>query len=381
MHEPVSNLSAVLGRYPLGRAPSTEMVPQLADELAVAQRFGRPLAVMIVRRYTDLLYAATEDAIGGAPGAEWPARYNLLAPAGRIVSDDDPAEPAVPVVDRYRHGLPFNHATLDDEIHPDIHVPAAARAFAQMRSADEAGGPAELREALDRAWFLLAFSLNTSMGEGQMFDSDLRVLEALIDGCARLYELSEETEPPAFVRDAAERDLTLRRFVWEWVTSRRYATTDGETVDEGRPTVWDAELRFPVGAVLRERFGGSTVDPADPAEAIAMGREKAEKGDFAGARRAIASALPDPEFAQQAEELLRSVVAEHACRELIAILVQYGAKTGSADHRRVVEIGTELHDLGGLGLMREVHAEFTAKRRPLSRTLDMAWDGIGSWQG
>lgn len=379
-HEPANELAALLGRYRLGRAPFDELVPPLTDDLVEAQHAGTPLAVTIVRDYTDLLYAAAEDAIG-TRDAERPARHSLLAPAGRIVSDDDAAQPAVPLVDKYLHRPLFNQFTLAEGIHPHIHLAAAARALGNLRSASEAGGPAELSETLDRAWFLLAFSLNISLGYGQMLDPDRSLIVDLIGCCARLHELSGALEPPAFVRDAADRDLTVRQFVWEWVTSSRYATTDGEIVDEGRPTCWDSGLRLPVGALLRERFGGSPAVPADPAAAIAVGREKAESGDFTGAKVAVESALSHPEYSRQAKDLLRDLVAEQACRELIAILVQDPAERGSAARQRVVEIGEELHESGGTEFMREVHAEFTARRRPLSRNLDMIWDGIGSWEG
>lgn len=382
MPEPTDELAALLGRYRFGRASFNKLVPPLTDDLVEAQHGGRPLPVTIVRDYTDLLYAATEDALGTLT-AERPARHSLLAPAGRIVSDDDAAQPAVPLVDQYNHHPPFNQFTLDKEkgIHPWVHLAAAVRALSELRSADEAGGPAELPETLDRAWFLLAFSLNISLGYGQMTDPDRNLIVDLIGCCAHLHELSDALEPPAFVRDAANRDLTVRHFVWEWVTSRRYATTDGKIVDEGRPSRWDSGLRFPVGALLRERFGGSSVIPADPAAAIAVGQEKAESGDFTAARFAVESALSHSEYSRQAKNLLRDLVAEQACRELIAILVQYPAEKGSEARQRVEEIGEELYELGGMKLMREVHAEFTVRRRPLSRDLDIIWDGIGSWEG
>jgi hypothetical protein len=379
-YEPADGLSALLGRYRLGQASFDELASALTDDLVEAQLAGTPLAVAIVRDYTDRLYAATEDAVG-PHDAERPARHSLLAPAGRIVSDEDADQPAVPLMSEHWQQLPFSQFTLAEGIHPHIHLTAAARALGNLRSAGEAGGPTELPETLDRAWFLLAFSLNISLGYGRMFDPDSGLIVDLIGCCARLHELSEALDPPAFVRDAADRDLAVRHFASEWVSENRYVTTGGEMIDEGHFAEWDSGLRLPVGALLRERFGGTPAVPADPAAAIAAGRAKAESGDFTAAKTAVESALSNPGYSRQATDLLRELRAEQACRELIAILAQYPAERGSAARQRVVEIGQELHDFGGTEFMREVHAEVTARRRLLSRTLDMIWDGIGRWQG
>lgn len=338
-------LGALLGRYPLGKASFEKYVPALTDELVQAQRAGRLFAFIIVRDYTDLLYAATEDAIGTTRRT---VRHSLLAPAGRIMSETDAAEPAVPLVEDYSGQPPFNHYHLGDgEVHPHIHLAAAVRAQTGARSVEEAGGPAELPETLDRAWFLLAYFLNISLGRGKMFDPDRNLIIDLIAYCARLHQLSGVAEPPAFVRDAADRDLTLRQFVHEWVTTRRYVTTDGETINEGHPETWDSGLRLPVGSLLRERFGGAPVTPADPAAAMAIDLD----------------------------------VAERSCRELIAILVQYDAEKGSVARTRVVAIGEELNALGGMDLMFAVHRALTVRRRDCSRRLDLLWDGIGQWRG
>lgn len=356
------------------------MVPPLTDELVEAQNAGRPFAAMIVRDYTELLYAATEGAVGPRD-TQQPGRHSLLAPAGRIASLEDANQPAVPLLEAFTGRPPFNEYALADGIDPRIHVPAAARALSGLGSANEVGGPAELVETLDRAWFLLAFSLNVSLGNGQMFDSDRNLIVDLLGGCTRLHELSGPAEPPAFVRDAADRDLTLRHFVYEWVTSNQYATTDGQIVNEGRPSSWDSGVRFPVGALLRERFGGSAVISADAATAISIARGKVASNDFAGARAAVESAVSDSTYSRQANDLLRELVAEHACRELIAIHVQYETGKGTAARQRVEAIGRELLELGGMRLMREVHATVNTRRRDLSRALDMNWDGIGSWEG
>ncbi|TCO60945.1 hypothetical protein [Actinocrispum wychmicini] len=364
-------LSVLLKRYRLGQAAFVDLVPPLTDDLVNAQRAGNPYATTIVRDYTDRLYAATEDALN----AQRSPRHSLLAPEGRITAEQDMDQPAVPLLSEYGLGLPFNQYTLVDDIHPHIHVPAAVRALSELQSAGEAG--AELTETLDRAWFLLAFSLNISLGRGQMLDPDRDLTVDLIGGCARLHHLTDAGEPPEFVRDAIDRGLAVRCFVSEWVTTDRYATTDGKIISEGHSTTWDSGLRLPVGALLGEQFGGSPAVPTDPAAALTLGRRKAESGDFTAARTAVESTLPN----REAEDLLRELVAEQSCRELIAILVQHSTEKGSPARQRVVEIGKELHDMGGMGLMQAVHAECTARRRPLSRSLDLLWDGIGPWKG
>ena len=47
----------------------------------------------------------------------------------------------------------------------------------------------------------------------------------------------------------------------------------------------------------------------------------------------------------------------------------------------VRDIGSRLHECGGLRLMREAHAQFAALRPGMGRNLEMVWDGIGSWSG
>jgi hypothetical protein len=378
--ESAVSLPVLLGRYRLGQAAYDELVPPLTDELVQAQRAGRPLAVTVVRDFVDALYKATEDALG-TYNAERSPRHSILAPAGRITSDQDADRPAVMLLSEYGMGLPFNQFTLVEEVHPYIHLAAAVRALSTLGSASEAGGPARLSATLDRVWFLLAFSLNTNLWPGKMLDPDRDLIVDLIGACARLHRLSEAVEPPAFVRDAIDRDLAMRHFASEWITTDRYATTDGEIINEGHNELWDSELRLPVGALLREQFGGPPAVPGDPAAALALGRQRAESGDFTGARTAVESALTHAEFAHQAKDLLRELVAEQACRELVTILAQYSTENGSTARQRVVEIGRELHDLGGMALMQAVHTEFTARRRALSRNLDLIWNGIGNWRG
>lgn len=374
------DLPALLGRYRLGQAAYDELVPPLTEELVKAQRVGSPLAVTVVRDFADSLYAATDNALG-TRNAERSPRHSILAPAGRITSDEDADRPAVMLLSAYGMGLPFNQFTMVEGVHPYIHVTAAARALSVLGSVFEAGGPVRLSGALDRVWFLLAFSLNTNLWPGEMLDPDRDLIVDLIGACARLHQLSDAVEPPAFVRDAIDRDLALRHFASEWITTDRYATTDGKVINEGHNELWDSELRLPVGTLLREQFGGPNTVPGDPAAALALGRQKAESGDFTGARAAVESVLTHPELGHQAKDLLRELVAEQACRELILILAQYSAESGSPGRQRVVEIGQELHDLGGMALMQAVHTEFTSRRRPLSRNLDLIWNGIGDWRG
>ncbi len=70
----------------------------------------------------------------------------------------------------------------------------------------------------------------------------------------------------------------------------------------------------------------------------------------------------------------------------IRYLVWIGRKDQFLDNRsggkeRTRQVGKVLHALGGIELMRAVHAEV---RRQLpyggGRSLELAWDGIGSWQ-
>jgi hypothetical protein len=136
-----------------------------------------------------------------------------------------------------------------------------------------------------------------------------------------------------------------------------------------------------VGALLREHFGGPSPVPEDPETAIVFAREKSELGDFAAARAALRVAAAHPDSTRQADDLLRDMTVEEAARELAAILAEDEAEKGSPADRRVVEIGEKLHEAGGMGLMRKVHAELTTRRQQSSRALDMMWNGIGDWLG
>lgn len=58
------------------------------------------------------------------------------------------------------------------------------------------------------------------------------------------------------------------------------------------------------------------------------------------------------------------------------------APKGSSAALRIRDIGAELYARGGMEAMREAHA-VVAKNMPPggARGLEIAWDGIGDWQG
>jgi hypothetical protein len=47
---------------------------------------------------------------------------------------------------------------------------------------------------------------------------------------------------------------------------------------------------------------------------------------------------------------------------------------------RVKNIGHQLHNLGGLQLMQYVYHQIRLKLGPCVRTVNAAWDGIGTWR-
>lgn len=371
-----ASLTEVLRRYKLGSAAYRDLVPPLADELSTAGRKGNPLAATVLHRYAGPLYAETAKVLGAAPVPVW---SDLLAPDGRIAADDR-THPVVPLMSEHYQEISFNQYRLGDPpIHPYIHLTAAARAITAAGDAREAGADGALA---DRAWFVLAFWVNIGLGYGKAVDRDAELIGDLIDCCARVAELTG-TAVPAFVPDAVDRDLLLRRYVREWVTTDRYVDEDGQVIDSGHPEVWDSGLAIPLGTLLRWRFGGANPLPSDPGAAMDYARAKAEAGDFGAARAALtaAEATAAPDQAARISALLHDVVAEHACRELVTILVQYRTEQGSPERARVREIGENLYRTGGMALMREVHTRFTASQPTHARSLDMLWHEIGDWQG
>jgi hypothetical protein len=58
-----------------------------------------------------------------------------------------------------------------------------------------------------------------------------------------------------------------------------------------------------------------------------------------------------------------------------------GFVKGSGQDVHVRNLGSQLDDLGGFGLMREAHELFAEKRPRAARNLEMVWDGIGTWRG
>jgi hypothetical protein len=385
--EPVDEIPRLVERFRLGSAASYQLAAPLADELIAAQRAGRPLAAIIVRTYTDLLYAATQSALGAADENPPGPLHALLTPDGRIDYDEEWTRSALvsmpdELSTEWTRRFTFNRFTLDPRgIHPHIHLAAAVRALAGLRSPVEAGGPADLGEVLDRAWFLLAFLLTLHLSDERMGDSGRALLVDVIACCARLHELSGTASPPAFVLAAVDRDLMVRHFAQEWVSRRKGVTDTGQLIDEGRHIYWDSGLPLPVGALLREGLGMTQTLPADPAAAMALGRRQAELGDFAGARAAFESARTHPDHSRQAHQLLHDLLAEESYRELVAILAQTSPEKGSPERTRVEEIGARLYLAGGMPFMRQVHSRFSTRLPRNARVLDVFWNGIGEWQG
>ena len=55
-------------------------------------------------------------------------------------------------------------------------------------------------------------------------------------------------------------------------------------------------------------------------------------------------------------------------------------KVKEVPNPRVIEIGKELYQIGGLRLMQEVFYEIVRPFGPLGTNLKWVWDGVGDWQ-
>ena len=56
-------------------------------------------------------------------------------------------------------------------------------------------------------------------------------------------------------------------------------------------------------------------------------------------------------------------------------------KNYNPEYSRIREIGEELSELGGISAMREAHRKYyTIYGTCNARSLEYAWDGIGSWR-
>jgi hypothetical protein len=377
-------LDALVSRYRLGSGPFYALVPPLTGELVKAQRAGRYLATEIASGYADRLYAATWDAISGRDGQQPPPRprHGLLVRDGRIVQADDPTRPAVPLTSGGLPRPPFNVATLDERgIYPTIHLMAAIRALSSAQSAEETGAPADLSQLLDRAWFLLAFWLSTSLGDGRMVEGDRALIVQLIDCCTRLHVLGEPTALPPFVADAIEKDLLVRHYDQGWVTTAHVRTTDGRVYSEGHPTIRDSDHPLRVGALLRAHLDRDTAGGDDPAAEFALGQLKVEADDLAGARTAFERARSHPDWSARAEACLADLLPQEAGLELASIFGTGSPDAGSPARARVVEIGEQLNAAGGTQLMRRAHQAVSQRlEREDAAGLEIIWDGIGDWQ-
>jgi hypothetical protein len=71
---------------------------------------------------------------------------------------------------------------------------------------------------------------------------------------------------------------------------------------------------------------------------------------------------------------------------MIVELIEIGRDRGYLDregsgYERTREIGRRLHDRGGRAAMLDAHSEVSCWLYFESRSLEMAWDGIGDWRG
>ncbi|MBF8184208.1 hypothetical protein ITP53_00275 [Nonomuraea sp. K274] len=380
-------LRDLVERFPLRSGSYVTLLPPLTGELVRAQRAGTFFATDILRGYADRLHTAIRTAIGSD---EPPVpRHSLLVRAGSLAWADDPAQPAVPLQEEGFSGTRGTLIRLDERgIVPYLHLTAAARTLSGARSAAETGAQAELPDLLDQAWFLLAFWLSNSLGDGRMLDAERRLIVHLVECCSRLHVLGEEAEPPPFVLDAIDTDLVVRHFGEEWVTTAHVQMPDGEISQEGHMSTYDTGRPLHVGALLRAQLHRDT-SPGDPAAEFALGRLKAEADDLTGARTALEAARSHPDWSHRAESSLKDLRPEEASMELLTIFTNWGIETranrppdpGSPARAQVVEIGERLHLAGGTTLMRQTHEAFRRRTdREETNWLAMIWNGIGDWQ-
>lgn len=87
-------------------------------------------------------------------------------------------------------------------------------------------------------------------------------------------------------------------------------------------------------------------------------------------------APPRAHQGQEQGELVRSAVAE------LTEMGRFGTLSANGQWGpRVHELGQLLERSGGLYAMKEAHMQFTRAFPHLGRELDVAWNGIGGWQG
>ncbi|MFI0444487.1 hypothetical protein [Actinomadura sp. 6N118] len=380
------DIPELVERFPLRSGPYVTLLPPMTDDLVRAQRAGAFLATEIVRGYADRLYTTVQEAVGGdVPPAP---RHGLVVRAGRLTSVDDPAQPAVQLEEEGFGNLAMLSRLDERGINPHLHLAAATRVLSGARSIEETGAGADLPDLLDQAWFLLAFWLSISLGNGRMLDEERRLIVHLVGCCSRLHVLSEAADPPPFVTDAIDSDLVVRHFDERWVTTAHVRMPNGEVQDEGHFSTSDSGRPLRVGALLRAQLHRDA-SPADPAAAFALGLLKAEADDLADARAALDSACAHPDWSEAATQSLRDLRPEEASLELLMIFTDWGIETrrsrppdpGSPARARVVEIGERLHEAGGTSLMRQAHEAFGRRTdRTESSWLEIIWSGVGDWQ-
>lgn len=361
----------VIARYRLGSAPYLRLIPPMAEELRQAQRAGKPLAVQILRSYADAAADAARSTLG-TTGAT--AHWELVAVDGSITSADH-ERPAVNWQRACPGNLPFNLARLDElGVHPYIHLTAAVRALTDVPEVDEADA--------DRAWFLLAMWISTNIGaDARMLDPDRTLVVDLIACCSHLHTLTGGP-PPAYATDAIERGLVLRHFDSVWVETAKVMTEDGQVYSEGHNEEYDSDAPLPVGALLAAQFRrDADAGTAEGQAELELGVLLAEAHALDAARAALDRARRDPRIASAADEQLTELFAAEVAMELQNIFRAASPRKGTPQRDRVVQLGRELEQRGGVALMADAVRHFRRLNAAEVRSLELSWDGIGDWRG
>jgi hypothetical protein len=80
-------------------------------------------------------------------------------------------------------------------------------------------------------------------------------------------------------------------------------------------------------------------------------------------------------------EILRNRTPLHLLDPLVAELVRIGEREHYLSSDRAREIGGLIEVRGGFAAMRAAHDQVSYWHPQHARALEMAWNGIGRWQG